>query len=267
MPRGFVALLDVLGFSSLVASDGDGEHLQRYLECLQEALDDKSVGPRVDYVVFSDSIVLTTQDDSEPALQAILLRCSRALGLMLRSEIALRGAIACGSFFRSVGPSAVFVAGRAILDAYNFETVQDWVGIMLAPSTIKRAPDLAKYCTLPEGGAISSAEGQRVIREQLPWTAFVQPCHAIPFHADHPFESNNFSGFAIVPTDGVAEPLALRDSVERSLQALEWLRSLAPSPSAQAKYSHSQRWLYQIQRQWRDIAYWEERLRNEKGGA
>lgn len=266
MPRGFVALLDVLGFSSLVSSDSDGEHLQRYLECLQEALDDKSVGPTVDYVVFSDSIVLTTQDDSEPALQAMLLRCSRALGLMLRHEIALRGAIACGSFFRSLGPGGVFVAGRAILDAYHFETEQDWVGIMLAPSTIKRMPDLAQRCALSTAN-LNLEETHRAIREQLPWTAFVQPCYSIPFHAGHPFESNNFSGFAIVPTDGVAESVALRDSIERSLQALKWLQSLAPSPSAQAKYSHSRTWLEQIKPKWHDIAYWEEHLRNEKEGA
>jgi len=266
MSRGFVALLDVLGFSSLVASDGEGKHLERYLICLQQALDEEAVGPKVDYVVFSDSIVLTTQDDSEPALQAVLLRCSRALGLMLRNEIALRGAIACGSFFRSAGTSGVFVAGRAILDAYHFETVQDWVGIMLAPSTIKRVPDLAKRCALSKGN-LDSEETHRAILEQIPWAAFVQPCQSIPFHASHPFESNNYSGFAIVPTDGVTKPAALRDSIDESLQALAWLQSLAPNPSAQAKYMHSQSWLVEIKRKWQDIAYWEERLKTERKGA
>ncbi len=135
---------------------------------------------------------------------------------MLRSEIALRGAIACGSFSRSVVPSGsgVFVAGRAILDAYHFETVQDWVGIMLAPSTIKRVPDLAKRCALSTVN-LNLEETHRAIREQIPWTAFVQPCYNIPFHASNPFENNDFSGFAIVPTDGVAERAHLRKGGHR----------------------------------------------------
>jgi hypothetical protein len=45
MIRGFVALLDVLGFSALVSGDDHGQHLRRYTECLQGALDDKAIGP------------------------------------------------------------------------------------------------------------------------------------------------------------------------------------------------------------------------------
>src|SRR5438128_1642726 len=71
----------------------DGERLTRYLNCLRESFDDEAVGPRVPYVVFSDSIVLTTEEDSESALQILIRRCSRALGLMLQNEIPLRGAI------------------------------------------------------------------------------------------------------------------------------------------------------------------------------
>lgn len=266
MSRGFVGLLDVLGFSALVSGNDEGEHLQRYLECLRVALDDESVGPKVDYVVFSDSIVLTVENDSESALQVLLLRCSRALGLMLQSEIALRGAVAYGSFFRSSGPNGVFVAGRAILDAYEFERAQDWVGVMLAPSVVKRVPDLAKRCTLMFGGAISTKEGQQLIREQLPWSAFVQSCPSIPFHSDNPLERNDFDGFAVVPTDGVAKPFALRNSIERSMQSLKWLRSLAPTPAAQRKYRQSHDWLQQIHERWRNIVHWEEQIMNGKTG-
>lgn len=263
MKRGFVALLDVLGFSSLVASDGKGEHLNRYLSSLKEALDVDSSDPKVDYVAFSDSIVLTTQDDSEPALQAILLRCSRALGIMLQHKIALRGAIAYGSFFRSKGPSGVFVAGRAILDAHHYEKLQDWVGIMLAPSTIERVPNLAHDCALP-ADKLDRGQTHEAIRKQICWSAFVQSCPAIPFHASPPSDGNGYEGFAIVPTDGVAEAEALRDSVEQSLQALARLHSIAPSPSAQAKYKHSQAWLNQIQQKWKAIASWEAVVRRKK---
>jgi hypothetical protein len=63
---GFVAVLDVLGFSSLIA--GDDPRLNQYLNALQEAVGDPSAS-KVEYVVFSDSIVLTTGKDAD-SLQA-----------------------------------------------------------------------------------------------------------------------------------------------------------------------------------------------------
>src|SRR6266705_707363 len=142
MLTGYVALLDVLGFSSLVSGSDEGSRLLRYLECLQEALANDENSPSVDYVVFSDSITLPTRDDSEASLQALLRQCSRTFGLMLKEEIPLRGAIAHGSFFRTSSRGGTFVAGKAIIDAYMFETKQDWVGIMLAPSARKTIPNL-----------------------------------------------------------------------------------------------------------------------------
>ena len=114
MQARFVALLDVLGFSSLVSGDGRGERLQQYLQTLQEALDPRADGQTVESVIFSDSIVLTTYDDSERSFQALLLRCSRMFGLMLQIEIPLRGAIAHGPFLRQGVPGGVFVAGKPL---------------------------------------------------------------------------------------------------------------------------------------------------------
>ena len=44
MEKGFVALLDVLGFSALVTSEGSGERLEAYLGCLKKAIDDTGTG-------------------------------------------------------------------------------------------------------------------------------------------------------------------------------------------------------------------------------
>src|SRR5438445_5418829 len=207
MQVGFVALLDVLGFASLVSGDAKGDRLQDYLHCLQKAFDVGTGSPEVAFVVFSDSIVLTTGDDSEKSLQALLLQCSRTLGLMLEKEISLRGAIAQGSYFRSEVPGGVFVAGKSIIDAYTFEKAQDWVGIMLAPSAVKRVPDLNERCRLYRP---SSRESVRELGERLRWAAVIQRCSSIPFHSNHPFENNSYDGFAIVPSAGDLEPSAPR---------------------------------------------------------
>jgi hypothetical protein len=252
MPTGFVALLDVLGFSSLVSGDGGGERLQKYLETLQKALDPGPDGQTVEWVVFSDSIVLTTYDDDR-SFQALLLRCSRMFGLMLEIEVPLRGAIAHGPFLRQGVPGGVFVAGRAIVDAYRFETAQDWVGIMLAPSAVKRFPGLEERCEI---GSTWSQD----LEGRLAWAAFIQRYHRIPFHKDkdRPFDDSDFDGFAIVPTDGILEPPAIRDSLDRSIKDLKWLKSLAPDPAAQGKYKSAIRRLENTCRSWRQIAYsWE----------
>ena len=83
MRSGYVAFLDVLGFSSLVAADHDGTAIDGYLSCLNDALSVDAGNERVDYVAFSDSIVLTTQDDTDDALKAILRACSVVLSGML----------------------------------------------------------------------------------------------------------------------------------------------------------------------------------------
>src|SRR3989442_26986 len=100
MPVGYVALLDVLGFSNLVSGDRAAARLAAYQEVLQTALAAEAEG--MEYVVFSDTIVITTDDDTERSLKPLLRGCSRLFGLMLDNDIALRGAIARGSYERSV---------------------------------------------------------------------------------------------------------------------------------------------------------------------
>ena len=169
---------------------------------------------------------------------------------MLQREIALRGAIAYGDFIRRDGPGGVFVAGKAIVDAYHFEQQQDWVGIMLAPTAFRQKPDLPKLCTI---GPVNNSEQIAQLRERMEWAGFLQSC-TIPFHRDNPLEPNPFEGFAIVPSDGVAEPASLRDSLDRSLNQLTWLKSLAPNPPAQNKHERAYRWLQSIRGNWSAVA-------------
>jgi hypothetical protein len=252
MPNGFVAFLDVLGFSNLV-SGGEGDHrLRRYLESVNDVLSDSSeVG--IDYVIFSDSIVLTTPEGSDSGLQVLIARCSKLLGTLLDAEIAIRGAIAHGSFVREVTGSGVFVAGKAVIDAYNFESKQDWVGMMLAPSARRQIPNLVALCQVQHIG--HQVEALLDLTKRINWAGFLQRCPSIPFHTSSPFEDSSFDGFAIVPTSGIAEAQALRDSIAAAQKKLEWLKALAPDPSAQKKYTHTQGWLYQLHQHWDNIAY------------
>lgn len=252
MASGYVALLDVLGFSNLVADDATGERVERYLECLQRTKEDTEV----DYVVFSDSIVLTVAGGGPDSLLAIAGACSRLTSELLSEGIPVRGAISHGPFVRSAIAESVFVAGRAVIDAYRFEQLQDWSGIMIAPSALANVPDLKERCQLE--GYTHDVEMFRIcVEPRFAWATYVQPCHLIPFHRtrDQLDDSNFFDGFAIVPTNGFLTPLPVRDSIEKAIGRLKWLRSIAPTPSAQRKYQKAINWLEPVERLWHDVVF------------
>ena len=250
MSLGYVALLDVLGFSALVASDAAGQRIERYLGCLQRA----TGGPTpVDYVVFSDSIVLTVEGENENSFITMAAACSRLMGELLTENIPIRGAISHGHFVRSAIGQSVFVAGRAVIDAYQFEQEQDWIGIMIAPSALERVADLDQRCRLQ---GHTSVEAFRAVEPRLQWAAFIQHSYEIPFHG-----GGRFDGFAIVPTNGLIEPAALRDSIKATIERLNWLRAVAPTPQAQQKYQKTANWLGDSQRLWHDVAFSREQAR------
>ena len=261
MPTGYLALLDVLGFSALIRGNDDETPLLSYLDCVRETLD-ATPGGGVDYVVFSDSIVLTAGNDaSEAAFQRLAQQCSALFGNMLKRNIALRGAISFGSFFRQADKGGVFIAGKPVIDAYSFEQKQDWVGIMVTPSARRHLPDLEQKCEI---GEVRNFAALPDIETRIGWCAFLQPAH-IPFHPRHVLASEYFHGFAILPTSGKAEPTQLNADIEASIGALRWLKSLAPDPGAQTKYDHSIQWLQGFVGTWSAIQHWVDQAKPKTG--
>jgi hypothetical protein len=243
MRAGYVAFLRVLGFSALVSGDR-ADRIEGYLQCLKDVFGDVAAQP-VKYIVFSNGIILTTDDAELPSLHALIARCSVLLAAMVSHDIALRGAIAHGSYITENTESGTFVAGKAIVEACQFEAAQDWVGIMLAPSIAQAVPDLftrSRYAD-PINSALMSDLIQR-----LDWAAFVRPCR-VPFHPTEA-KANEHEEFAIIPSYGIAEFGALRDCAAAALDRMAGLKSVAPTPSAKAKYSRSIFWLSQVRSEW-----------------
>jgi hypothetical protein len=260
LQTGYVALLDVLGFSSLVSSERHNERISDYLGALQEILENT---PLIEYLVFSDSILITTTNDTQDALQAMIERCSRLFGQLLERNIPVRGAVAHGTYVSEKTRNGKFVAGRAIIKAYQFEEQQDWIGIMLAPSVVDKADYLARYCALPASARSPiGGKGRLFVRERfvseyrefkdhIPWAAHVQPYYGIPFH------EGTYDGYAIVPTTEKPLPTNLGDlagRLDQSLLTLRRLRSVAPSPEIQLKYKRTIDWLGEVRSEWLGIA-------------
>src|SRR5208337_4329985 len=97
MINGYVAFLDVLGFSNLISGSMSSEKIDSYLACVKDSI----AGSKVEYVVFSDSIMLTAEGFNNDSFITIAGVCSKLFGSLLQNEIAIRGAISFGSFWRS----------------------------------------------------------------------------------------------------------------------------------------------------------------------
>jgi hypothetical protein len=235
MTGGYVALLDVLGFSNLVAEDRDGSALRRYLDCLN-ALAEGDTG----YVVFSDSIVLTVEGSEPDKLLRISQACSRLMAELIDKDIPVRGAIACGEFFRTSVGRSVFIAGRAILDAYHYEQLQNWIGIMLAPSAQKAVRELDLETLCYRGALTCSATG---LPDNIAWPACIQKCTQIPIKQPGWQIQAWQEGFAIFPGRGNPDPPQMHSVYRNTVARLNWQRSVAPSPDAQLKYKNTLDWL------------------------
>lgn len=246
MQPGFVALLDVLGFESLISGGAQPGRLRAYLRCLEDSLKPDPSISEIDFVVFSDTIVLTTRNDDELSFQALLRRCSMLFGAMLEMEIPLRGAIAYGSYYRRNVAGGVFLAGTAIIDAHNFEKQQDWVGIMVSPSAVRKVATLPDLCALPRD---YTPEELDLFKQRLPWAAFVQECH-VPFKTASPFDDKQFMSFAIIPGRGRSDHAAVEQSLSKSIEELKWMRLLAPTPAAQSKYTKAADWMEAVKSAW-----------------
>jgi hypothetical protein len=188
--------------------------------------------------------VLTLAGTESHDLLQLCRACSRLMADLIKQEIPIRGAISYGKFVRSVIEGSVFVAGKPIVEAYRYEQLQDWVGIMLTPSTLRQARDVdfAKICTL---GAFGAPDFSNL--DSFSWPACIQHAQHIPFHATPGATGEPFyDGFAVIPGDGTTRPGAMLDAVEVTEERINWLCSVAPSPAEQRKYAATSRWLSEI---------------------
>jgi hypothetical protein len=147
--EGYIAFLDILGFSHSVGRDGFDEKLERFLSNIKDAVKDNSPSPQ--FAITSDSIILTTQGNDLDHLRSLVSTVSPfQYNSLMNEDLAIRGGITFGNFQRSVdSDGGVLVAGREVVAAYLLEQSQDWLGVVLAPSIIERNRELQDYFNTP----------------------------------------------------------------------------------------------------------------------
>jgi hypothetical protein len=136
------------------------------------------------------------------------------------------------SFFASWGIAGV---GRDAEELYTgTPQQQDWVGISLATSVMRHLKDLGERLRPPE--AAGSWQGKSL------WN--VLGGASIPWHPLNGDNERTTEGYAVIPVDPDADfPTEISASLDRSLDHIRRLRSLAPNPEAQRKHASTREFI------------------------
>jgi hypothetical protein len=238
---GYLSTLDVLGFSELLYRDGYANQLKSYLESIKEVVNKTGV----EAVLFSDSVVLTSTDDSDEAFQRLIRTCSAAFYSLIQCGMPVRGAVAFGHYRREVIGKSVFLAGRPIIEAYRRERAQKWVGMLLCPSVLQAQSSINTLDDYHQSGLradeADSPELEVPLRLSLAKVPYQDPGTAPILE---------LTGYAIVPMEFDDTLRTAARSIRRVLGSLEQLQLKASDPGAQAKYFASIRWLRSIEVQY-----------------
>lgn len=145
----FVAHIDVLGMSALVAKDP--ELAWNLLSLLVKARNDAhyteitfldtaeriATPDQVHVVTFSDTVVLFTKGANVNDLRTILIMATQMLNKALHLCVPVRIGISVGTFFFNLTES--MYAGPALIEAYHLGEKAQWIGITTSAEVYRRS--------------------------------------------------------------------------------------------------------------------------------
>lgn len=238
--NGYVAFLDLLGFSRLVAREGFKHTAGRYLDLVREAIGRRQPAP--EFAVASDSTILTTTGTELNHLNVLLRAIAEIVfRSLMELDLPIRGGITVGHYERiEAGDGGVLVAGRGVVSAYEHEQRQDWVGVSMAPDLVERQPQLQAFFAMGPFGNGEADERRR--QGHAGWTLLATRYPAIPLH-----DSPELDGYVIVPRfrDVTARDLVLRELLDYHGKLNE-LKPRAPDARAQGKYQDAANFIWQV---------------------
>ena len=169
----FVAFLDILGFKQLVQNNKHAYLIDTFKKFLfmnqyglangqvnqntadQEELFNTGIS-NVHLISISDSIILFTNDNSIDNFINIVNTTSTLLNIGIKEGLPLRGGISCGNFLavsrKFTNQKFVFskqlMLGKALVEAYELESQQEWSGCIIQQSCIEQFSNIAEKAKL-----------------------------------------------------------------------------------------------------------------------
>lgn len=127
---------------------------------------------------FSDTIIISTCDDSDQSLHAILARALELFRVAFRSSIPLRGGIVFGSWFELHENGRELFTGDALLRAYELGESQQMIGICLCDVVrqrfMKRPFSFSSGAVVIKDYPVPLKKGVKANRAVLNWPAICE---------------------------------------------------------------------------------------------
>lgn len=219
--EGYVALIDILGFTEGIQEDNISAFFRKYNKSVQDVML-KFRDEGIEYIVFSDIIVIYTQNANQKSFLAITRACSLLFTSLLNIGLPLRGCLSYGKFHLQKTPNGVILAGKPFIDAYNYERKQNWIGIMISPKLIQKIPSLQEP-------------------EKLMKYIVINKSMQIPLHDEF---DEKYEGFVILPSEHIKpKKETIVKDIRKTIKMLQNKKTIAPDTISQKKYSNTIDWL------------------------
>ena len=135
----WLGYFDLLGTSDLIRSGKISDIFFAYQDALEHLSSWKERHPNVSHAWFSDTFIIFSEEDSAESFAEIEMVCRWFVFSLIRKNIPVRGSLSCGQFYVDMG-SSLFL-GEALLEAYEWGENQDWLGMLLCPTTVRKLED------------------------------------------------------------------------------------------------------------------------------
>ena len=128
----FVAILDVMGFKDMVARSSHEDVLNKLRELsrytMATTMSDYGKG-KLHIVIFSDSIIVFSKDDSAEAAYAFTFAVRFIMCNAIKVKLGIKGGMAFGKL--TVDPVHQLYFGQPLIDAYLLEEELQYYGVVL----------------------------------------------------------------------------------------------------------------------------------------
>ncbi len=151
-----VAFLDIMGFRQKVLSTSGAKILRDYerivdttnallmplpIKSNNRLFHDHPKNEKLcNYYIFSDSLIFYSMDNTYTSCLKLLVFVWRLSQYLLASKYPVRGGISFGEFYTN--PNKGILLGKALIDSYDLERMQNWIGIALDEKIIDAFDEL-----------------------------------------------------------------------------------------------------------------------------
>lgn len=142
--QGFVAVYDILGYSQWIKENdlfevaATHENMKKMVKTNTEKYINDSLAtldkPIIAVYSHADTFLIYTNVISDTGFKALLVACQFMFMAAIFYSLPIRGATACGEFYVSKD----LITGKPIIEAYEKEKQQDWIGCWITGECLKK---------------------------------------------------------------------------------------------------------------------------------